>query len=326
MVTYPLVRGRVLSCALQAGLITVVMTACGGSTEPVPVGGRPAGSAIVNAVEGGRPFAVAVSGTGVVYIGEQDSARLGRYDLPATTLDNSVAVGNDPTDIAFLPNGSKAFVTNQASNTVSVIDVATNSQTATIPIGEPVLRVMSAPDGSKVYVTTAMGHLVIVNTSDNTSSSIALGGSLNGLALSPSKSMLYASSTTGVLYAVDVGTNSNVDSVTFNGRPQELVVSLDGSKLFVANEVGALAVLDASTLANLATVPAVTGSFGMALTKDGTQLYVTEPNAGNVLVLDAKTYAVIRTISGGIPRRVKFDQSGLTGVITNEAGYVSFVR
>jgi len=307
---------------------TSVVVASGTATGHVAVTviGHPAGSAIVNATEGGRPFAVAVSGSGVVYVGEQDNAALGRFDLPATAVSGSVAVGNDPTDVAFLPDGSKAFVTNQGSNTVGVIDVATNTQTTTIPIGEPVLRVLSSNDGSKMYVTTAMGHLFIINTSDNSFTSLTLGGTLNGLALNPATSVLYASSTTGTLYEVDLSTNSVTDSVTFGGRPQDLAVSPDGSKLFVANETGDLGVLNANTLASITSVSAAADGFGMALTRDGTQLYVTRPSHGDVLVLDATTYAVLQTISGGTPRRVAFDRSGLTGVITNEAGYVSFVR
>ena len=45
-----------------------------------------------------------------------------------------------------------AYITNTGSNTVSVIDTATNTVTATIPVGGEPYSVAVSPDGSKVYV------------------------------------------------------------------------------------------------------------------------------------------------------------------------------
>ncbi|MSW82695.1 MAG: YncE family protein, partial [Actinobacteria bacterium] len=48
-------------------------------------------------------------------------------DSPAT-----IAVGTNPIYIATTPDGTKAYVSNYSSNSVSVIDIATNLVTATI--------------------------------------------------------------------------------------------------------------------------------------------------------------------------------------------------
>jgi YVTN family beta-propeller protein len=45
-----------------------------------------------------------------------------------------------------------AYITNQSSNTVSVIDTVTNAVTATIPVGVVPEGVAVTPNGSKVYV------------------------------------------------------------------------------------------------------------------------------------------------------------------------------
>ena len=45
----------------------------------------------------------------------------------------TVPVGFDPQRIAFLPNGSSAYVANQLANTVSVIATATITMVAVIP-------------------------------------------------------------------------------------------------------------------------------------------------------------------------------------------------
>ncbi|TKI86366.1 hypothetical protein FC701_06155 [Bacillus mycoides] len=46
-----------------------------------------------------------------------------------------ITVGYAPLEVAVSPNGARAYVTNQASHTVSVIDIATNTVIATVPVG-----------------------------------------------------------------------------------------------------------------------------------------------------------------------------------------------
>lgn len=64
-----------------------------------------------------------------------------------------------------------AYITNQGDGTVSVIDTATNTVTATIPVGsssEP-FGVAVTPDGSKVYVADYGGDTVsVIDAASNT--------------------------------------------------------------------------------------------------------------------------------------------------------------
>src|SRR5438128_5291975 len=47
---------------------------------------------------------------------------------------------------------TRAYVTNESSNTVSVIDTATNTVVATIPVGPVPVGVAITPDGTRAYV------------------------------------------------------------------------------------------------------------------------------------------------------------------------------
>src|SRR5256886_13710269 len=47
---------------------------------------------------------------------------------------------------------TRAYVTNESSNTVSVIDTATNTVVATIPVGAVPAAVAITPDGTRAYV------------------------------------------------------------------------------------------------------------------------------------------------------------------------------
>src|ERR1700737_432941 len=68
---------------------------------------------------------------------------------------------------AFVPNeawasGPLAFITNVADNTVSVIEPATHTVTATVPVGARPLGVAVTRDGGHAYVANVVDNTVSV--------------------------------------------------------------------------------------------------------------------------------------------------------------------
>lgn len=80
---------------------------------------------------------------------------------------------------------------NEVSNTVSVINTATNTVIATIPVGIAPFGVAVSPDGSKVYVT---GEVVsVIATAMNTvTATIPVGIAPTGVAVTPDGSKVFA--------------------------------------------------------------------------------------------------------------------------------------
>src|SRR5258708_10073313 len=61
-----------------------------------------------------------------------------------------------------------AYITTQSSSTVSVIDTATDTVIATIPVGLTPFGVAVSPDGSKVYITNQSSNPVsLIDTAAN---------------------------------------------------------------------------------------------------------------------------------------------------------------
>ena len=62
-----------------------------------------------------------------------------------------------------------AYVTNRFDNTVSVIDTATNTVVATLPVGGTPAAVDVTPDGAFAYIANANdGTVSVINTATNT--------------------------------------------------------------------------------------------------------------------------------------------------------------
>ena len=81
---------------------------------------------------------------------------------------------------------TRAYVTN-ASNTVSVIDTATNTVVATIPVGPFPEAVAITPDGTRAYVADASSNGVsVIDTTTNTVvAGIPVGRNPYGIAITP---------------------------------------------------------------------------------------------------------------------------------------------
>src|SRR5690242_10546257 len=90
-----------------------------------------------------------------------------------------------------------AYIANQRSNNVSVIATASNTVTATIPVGSYPGGVAVTPDGSKVYVANgnqvSNGTISVIDTSSNTvTATITVAdGNPVGMAVTPDGGNVY---------------------------------------------------------------------------------------------------------------------------------------
>jgi YVTN family beta-propeller protein len=173
-------------------------------------------------------------------------------------------------------------VTNAADNTVSVIDTASNTVVATIPVGHDPNGVAITSDGTHAYVANQLEDRVsVINTGSNT-----VVATIPGFIIP-----------TGVAIAPD-GTHA---SERDNRRQQSLayvtnnVPSIDGSNF----PASAASVIDTANNKVLATIPVGQDPNGVAITADGTHAYVANQRDGTASVIDTAHNKVVATIRVG---------------------------
>lgn len=286
---------------------------------------HPSGRIAATLQSPGRPFGIAVSRTGIVYCSLLDAESLARSTLQADSL-TTVSVDRVPTDVAFSPDGTWAFVTNQRAHTVGMVDARTNEQVHAIPVSGDPYRVAVGPEGQQVYATTNTGNLVLIDPAmHRVTRTVHLGGNLNGLALNADGTRIYVGDVGGAVYELD-SAGEVLRRFAVSGEPQGLAVAQDGKELYAAGEHGDFIVLNLDD-AGIVRVTLGAGGFGLAVTPDQSQVWVTAPAAGRVFVLDRVSRAIRTVIDvGGTPRRLAFDRSGALAVIADEAGAIRFVR
>jgi YVTN family beta-propeller protein len=291
--------------------------------------GHPAGSVSATLALTSRPYGVAISGSGVALVAQLDLGVVSRIDVATGSVGQQIAVGYTPSHVAFNPSGTTAYVANQGSRDVSVVDVATNRMTASIPVASDAWNVIVSADGAWLYATTDSGLLYVIDTSNNAivaTVTLRAFDALRGLALAPDGRVLYvAGRNSGTIYAFDTQSRRVTRTFDVGGTPQRMAVSPDGAELYVANEVSGLEVVTLAT--GVLRIFPLGGGYGLAMSPDAVQLYMTVPGSGLLQIFDRATLRLVKSVQlGGRPRVVAFTPAGDVALVTNEAGWVTFVR
>ncbi|GAA2276814.1 hypothetical protein GCM10010430_73390 [Kitasatospora cystarginea] len=80
-------------------------------------------------------------------------------------------------------SGTFAYIANAGSNTVSVINAATDTVTTTIPVGLSPFAVAFSPGGTRAYVTnTNSSNVSVIDTATDTVTTLPFGTSPRGVA------------------------------------------------------------------------------------------------------------------------------------------------
>ena len=113
----------------------------------------------------------------------------------AQTVGTTIAAGTSPYRIAINPVTNKLYVTNEASNDMTVVDARTGT-TSTVAVGARPLWLGVNPETNKIYVAqfgnnTAAPHLVVVNGATNAVSSNVVVGDVGWIAINPVTNKIY---------------------------------------------------------------------------------------------------------------------------------------
>jgi YVTN family beta-propeller protein len=240
-------------------------------TATITVGSRPWGVAFAATADGKTTKAYVTNSNLLSFSGGSPSVSV----IDSST--NTVLTGsgypiqiNDPFRVAVSPDGTKVYVVEDgAPGTVSVIDTAKDTVTATIPVGYIPLGVAVHLDGSRVYVTNegnASYDCTVYNC--NTVSVIDTN---------PLDGAFYNT----VIGTIPVGT-APAGVAAFTLPP--IGIAPPGVEVLVANSGSN----NVSVIANTNTTVGVgTTPFGVAATPDRAHAYVTNFGDGTVSVIDS---------------------------------------
>jgi DNA-binding beta-propeller fold protein YncE len=291
---------------------------------------RPRGVIAARLGIAGYPFDVAIAPDGSAWLTRVHAAVLERLQLQPLSSMGVIRVGVAPTRVIIAPSGERAWVTNQFTRDVAVVDLSSRRRTGSIAMEDNPLGAALSPDARTLYVTTNLDRLVVfalTDTGGRIVRSTSVPQACTELVAHPAGNRVYTPTwKAGTILEFDARTLAVLHRYEVGGQPLGTAISADGLRLYCGNENGWI------DLVHLPTGKIVRRTFDtpvdeVALTPDQTVLYASLRTAGRIALVDAHTLASVGTIeTGGLPRHIAFDALGSVAVVANEAGWVDVVR
>ncbi len=252
---------------------------------------------------GWAPMAVAVNPQGtnayVVNCGSLCTASRGADDNSVSVVDlgsmqvkTTIPVGVNPIAIALNPAGTRAYVHNAQSATLSVIDTNNNTVIATVP---------SCGRGLVIHPTLPRLYLScgrVIDTTTNTEITTIAGVAGPDIAIHPNGSFVYIATdgatenTPGRVSVISTDTNAVATTIPVGNSPFSIAVHPGGTRAYVANSnSGSISSVDLVTNSLFATIAVGGNPRAVAVSPDGQRIYVAKGFEANVVVIDAADHA-----------------------------------
>lgn len=222
----------------------------------------------------------------------------------------NIPVGNSPAGIAIPTIGGFALVANKGGNSVSRIDLATSTVTATIPVPGNPTSVAITPDGARAYVVQSTNCPAPPVPTPGPGPTPTPGGPTPGPTPVPPCTVA----------VIDTATNTVVTNVTVGHDPFAIAMAPNGGFAYVTNRADdTVSIIDTATDTVIDEVPVgdtpkgIAAGFGV--------VYVANDNSNTVSVYREIDFGLLTTIPvGASPLSVAVSPDGSRAVVGNDAG------
>lgn len=172
-----------------------------------------------------------------------------------------------------------AYIANGGSDTLSVIDTATNTVVTTLPVGDNPHGVGITKNNAFVYVTNFFSNsLTVIDAKTNTVATTIANVCTNPSFAEPAPNgteMWVSCFNGGKVVIVDIATNTVVGEVTGQSRPLGITFNAAGTRAYVVSNSGStMRIIDAQTRVQLTSVAIGFNSTDVQIDPAGTYAWV----------------------------------------------------
>lgn len=223
-----------------------------------------------------------------------------------------------------------AYIPNSGSNSVSIMDTATNSVVRTMTVGTTPHGVAVLVKASEIFsfiTNYDSNNVSVIRTSNDGLSNpvfekvrdIAVGRSPYGIAVDKAGAFAYVTNSgEDTVSKIDLGRYETVATIPVGSNPMGTVVAPDGTKVYVLNYAsGTVSIIDVANNTVSGTAKVGSNPYGMAVHPQGTFLYVA--NSGD------NSVSVMNTADHSVTTKSDLHFSAPWGVAVNPAGTVAYI-
>jgi len=200
-----------------------------------------------------------------------------------------------------------AYVSNEGSNCVTVIDKQEDSVVGTIAVGEAPRGIIASSDGARIYVANSSSNTItVIDTSANRVSTTIdnSGYSPEELALSWDDNTLFVTNPrSNNVSVIDVESNVVVARINVGEKPIDIVADTERRKLYVSNYYSlSISVIDMATRLVENTINLNSNPKYLALCDDC--LYIGNESINDVYLINIPSYSIDTINIGSRPERL----------------------
>ena len=181
------------------------------------------------------------------------------YDANTFTLKNTIDVGDEPAEITFSADGTKAYVCNGMDNTVTIIDPVTKAVIQTVSVGANPVGAWPSSIGKMFIDNETSGTISVLNvTGNNVSGTINLGFMPGYAAYHSASGELWVSNPMDgkVAYYMDMGGDNWMKHGEFPTGDGAHAIAFNGNTAYVTNQMAnTVSVVNVTSHTTIKTIP-----------------------------------------------------------------------
>ncbi|RLV48125.1 phospholipase [Nocardioides mangrovicus] len=262
-----------------------------------------------------NPYGIAATPDGSkLYVSQSGTNLVSAFDVAALrtatakVAGTSIVVGVYPHGVVASPDGARVYVANTgpdnggaaASETVSVIEVASDTVVGEIVVGSAPQVVAVSPSSRLLWATCSEGLYVADTTTRRSRLVTRACSQAHGVAASPDGRAVYVADTTrDRVLVVDGAGRSVIGHVRVGRGPWAVAFTTDGARAYVTNaNDDTVSVIDTRSRRVVDTVSV--GRIPTGISCHGSQMWVTGNVSSTVSVIETTSNTVIESIPLGI--------------------------
>lgn len=222
------------------------------------------------------------------------------------------------------------YVQNMNSNSISVIDLATNTVLRNITVDGTLQNIKLSEDQQALYIITTnrdSGTIYMLNTTSNEIMNERISTQVSFQDVAFFNDTLYLSDASGGKLLVMNSNGTLMHEINVGSRPQFIEVRPEGQVLYVASSGGSVSVVDLEQNIVIKEIDSGNMPHRLSFDNNGANLFVVNAENDTLTVIDSQKHEIIKTIPvGDNPRYVALNPDETVAYVTNmDSNTVSMV-
>jgi YVTN family beta-propeller protein len=240
----------------------------------------------------------------------------------ADAITTTIQVGLDPEGVAINPAGTFAYVANKGSNSVSKIDLDTNTEALAITVGSNPTDVAINRTGTFAWVTNSGSNSVskIDLDTNQVTATISVGAQPRYIAINPAGTFAWVTNSgSNSVSKIDTASDMVTATISVGLWPQVGAINPAGTYIYVTNYTSrTVSKIGTDSDTVVATISVGSGPSDVAINPIGTFAYVVNAASDTVSKINLANDTVVATISvGSGPSDVAINPAGTSAYVTH---------